>query len=60
MIKFSIFHSEEFENPRAAFIFGVLVLTTNVLSAFTNLIHALTLTKIIEVVIKFVCFQILV
>ena len=38
MLKYSLFHSEEFENPRAAFIFGLLVLFVNVLCAVTNLL----------------------
>ena len=60
MCKFVVYHSEEFENPLAAFSLGLLVIFGNVLCAVTNGLKSLSYTKMDEIVSKFVAFKILI
>ena len=41
MIKFVIFHKNEFDNPSGAFILGVMLVIVNILCAITNMLEAM-------------------
>ena len=60
MVKFAIYHPDEFQNPNIALFLGVMVIISNVLSAFTNSFMTMTRTNILDVISKFVGFKLLI
>lgn len=60
MTKYVIYHSEEFDHPRSAFLLGVLVVCVNILCETTNLFWSLSQTNVTGVISKFVAFKILI
>lgn len=60
MMKYVVYHSEEFQRPSAAFLLGLMTLLTNCFCGVTNLIYSLTLNDVNTVIAKFVAFKILV
>ena len=60
MIKYVIYHSEEFEHPRSAFLLGFLVINVNILCEMTNLFYCLSQKRVTDVISKFVAFKILI
>lgn len=60
MIKYVIYHSEEFDHPNSAFMLGVLVVLVNIFCEVTNLFYSLSQTTVTSVISKFVAFKILI
>lgn len=60
MIKYVIYHSEEFEHPKSAFFLGFLVTCVNILCELTNLFNSLSQKTVTNVISKFVAFKILI
>ena len=60
MIKFVVYHSEEFNNPMAAFSLGMFIIMANVLCAVTNMAQSMKQTNVIAVISKFVGFKLLI
>ena len=56
MMKYVVYHSEEFQKPSAAFLLGLMTILTNLLTSLTNLFYSLTLVDLNTVVVKFVAF----
>ena len=47
MMRFVIYHSDEFDNPQEVFILGILIILSNMLCEFTNMYSSLGYDKII-------------
>lgn len=60
MTKYVIYHSEEFDHPRSAFLLGVMVTLVNIFCEMTNLLYSLTQSSVTGVISKFVAFKILI
>jgi len=60
MCKFVCFHPFEFEEPGWAFFFGSLVMWTNILCEFVNIINALHQHTLTEVITRFIAFKVLI
>jgi hypothetical protein len=60
MVKFAVYHGDEFQNPNIAYFLGVMVIFSNVFSAFTNSYMTMTRSTIMDVISKFVGFKVLI
>ena len=60
MVKYVVYHSEEFDHPYSAFTLGVLVTFVSTVSELTNIYCTLSQKTITGVIGKFVAFTILV
>lgn len=60
MIKYVIYHSEEFDHPHSAFMLGLLVVLVNMFCEVTNLFNSLSQSTVTGVISKFVAFKILI
>jgi len=60
MIQYSLFHSEEFENPKWAFCLGIYIVLVNMACGMTNTLQTLTRTTIEDVISKYVAFKLLI
>lgn len=60
MTKYVIYHSEEFDHPRSAFLLGVMVVIINIFCEVTNLLYSLTNKNVTGIISKFVAFKILI
>lgn len=60
MMKYALYHSEEFNKPSAAFLLGVMTFITNCFCGITNLLYSLSLTDVNNVIAKFVAFKVLI
>ena len=60
MIKYVIYHGEDFDHPKSAFLLGVLVILVNILAEMTNILNSLSQTTVTGVLGKFVAFKILI
>ena len=59
MIKFVVFHSEEFKHPIHAFCLGLGIMLANIFVASTNLANSFKQNNIEGVIGKFVSFKVL-
>lgn len=59
MIKFVVFHSEEFKHPERAFLLGLVIMFANIFVATTNLANSFRQKTIENVIGKFVSFKVL-
>jgi hypothetical protein len=41
MCKFVVYHSEEFNNPSAAYLLGILIIMANIFCAITNMVQSM-------------------
>ena len=60
MIKFVVFHHEEFKNPMLAFSLGMIIVLVNIMCEITNLVYLGTQPNLDQVISKFVGFKILI
>ena len=60
MVKYVIYHGEEFDHPRSAFLLGVLVTIVNIMAEMTNIFNSLSQSSVTNVLSKFVAFKILI
>lgn len=60
MIKYVVYHGEEFDHPRSAFILGVLVTVVNIFAEVTNILNSLQQKTVTGILSKFVAFKILI
>jgi hypothetical protein len=60
MMKFVVYHSDEFANPVMAFSLGLGVVLGNLLCASTNVNESLKQPNVISVISKFVGFKLLI
>lgn len=60
MMKFSIYHSEEFKNPVVAFFLGFSVSAINIVCQYTNTYQTMIQDDIMHVITKFVAFKLLI
>jgi hypothetical protein len=60
MCKLVTYHSDEFTNPTAMFIYSFLVMLVHALCEVTNAISLLHQPNITEVIARFVCFKIMI
>ena len=60
MCHFVVYHSEEFNNPMAAFSLGFLIITANVFCAITNMAQSFKQANALNVISNFVRFKLLI
>lgn len=60
MCKYATFHRDEFQNPEAAFVLGVLIIIVNILIELNNLLNSLVQTTIKGVLSQFVAYNVLI
>lgn len=60
MMKFVVFHSEEFQNPLQAFFLGTLICILMVVIETTSLLFQIGRYTVVDIISKFVQFKIMV
>ena len=60
MCKYVVYHSDQFQNPNAAFFLGVMLAIANMFCSVTNMYQTLQQSTVVAVIQKFVGFKILI
>ena len=60
MMKYVVYHSDELENPVAAFFLGFMIFVVNAFAAATNTFMSMTYADVVTVINKFVGFKLLI
>ena len=59
MMKYSLYHPEELDNPSAVYFLGLATLLTNIMVALTNQYSTLTQNNVVNQISKFISYRII-